>query len=352
MLKSHLITHIIKIRNYIFFNKQKFFNKIKGFSTFNLNVLKFIAFAFFIFFTFSLCFLSFANFLHADVSYPEYTSFVNDYAGVLGFEWEDRIESICAQVEEKTSAEIAVAVIDSLQEITIEEYAVKLFEKWKIGKAKEDNGVLLLVAISDGELRIEVGYGLEGTITDLEAGDIINDVIVPYFKQGDYEKGIYEGVAAIANEIYKEYGVGTTIETSPIKKTGFFESLDSFLKNEQNVCFFCCIPIFLIGAISSAISSILRRKCPKCKKLKLKIKQAIIQQPTYSSTGKMLETRTCSSCGYSDQKVVTLPKKGSTSSGGFYGGGSSGGFSGGSRGGGFGGFGGGFSGGGGASGRW
>ena len=147
------------------------------------------------------------NPLEAQVDYPDYSSFVNDYTGVMGDDWRSKTEEICVSVENQTGAEIAVAVIDSLQGITVEEFAVELFEKWGIGKAAQDNGVLLLVAIQDRKLRIEVGYGLEGAITDLEASDIIDGIIVPEFKNSNYGSGIYDGVAAIASEIYKEYGI-------------------------------------------------------------------------------------------------------------------------------------------------
>jgi len=289
--------------------------------------------------------------LYADVTYPDYSSFVNDYAGVLDSNWKGSIENICTAVEEQTGAEIAVAVVDNLQGITVEEYAVELFEKWGIGKADTDNGVLLLVSISDRKLRIEVGYGLEGAITDLEAGNIVDNVIVPRFKESNYGQGIYNGVSEIANQIYEEYNISSTLETAPVSKTaGFTNFLDSiFDLSSDRACFFCCIPIFLIGALVSGIKSLFRRKCPKCRKLKLQIKQTVIQAATYTAAGTMLEERNCTNCDYHDQKTVTIPKKTRSSSGGFIGGGFGGG---GSSGGGFGGFGGGSSGGGGASGGW
>jgi len=282
-----------------------------------------------------------------DVDYPEYTSFVNDYVGVIESDLKNQIEQLCIEVEQNTGAEIAVAVIDSLQEITVEEYAVKLFEKWGIGKAKEDNGVLLLIAIQDRKLRIEVGYGLEGAITDLEAGDIINDVIVPRFKEDNYSLGIYEGTTAIANEIYKEYGHDTLEE--PVETTVRGNFFTDFLDNFScNSFFICCIPVFLIAGLVSGIRNLFRRKCPKCRKFKLKIKRTVIQEPTYTSKGKMLEERTCTYCSFHDQRIITLPKKTKSSGGGFFAGGGGGS----SGGGGFGGFGGGSSGGGGASGGW
>lgn len=296
--------------------------------------------------------------LYCDINYPDYASFVNDYTGTLDTGWINTIENVCSRTEAETGAEVAVAIVSSLEGITIEEYAVKLFEKWGIGKAAEGNGVLLLISISDRKLRIEVGYGLEGVITDIEAGNIINNIIVPRFKDGDYNTGVYQGVVAIAEEIYAQQGktLETTVPVSEAKTSNFFDS-PTFSGLWRNPLLICCFPIFFIVTIVSVIKSILRKKCPKCKKIKLRIKTTIIQQATYTTTGKMLEERDCTyiyptgiACGYHDQRTVTIPKKTRSSGGGFFGG--SGGFSGGGGGGGFGGFGGGSSGGGGASGGW
>jgi uncharacterized protein len=291
---------------------------------------------------------SFIPAISAEPNYPDYSSYVNDFAGVLQSDNKTQTEDLIAKVEKETSSEIAVAIINSLEGVTVEEYAVKLFEKWGVGKKKEDNGVLLLVAIEDRKLRIEVGYGLEGTITDLEAGNIIDNVIVPKFKQNDYSTGVYDGVVAIANEIYEEKGL-TTISNSVEARTTSQGGLNFIDKIFSNPCVYICIPFFFIILIISTIVNIFKRKCPRCKKIKLRIKNTIIKEATYTASGLMLVERTCSYCGFHDEKNQVIPKKTKSSgAGGFFiggGGGSSGG-------GGFGGFGGGSSGGGGASGGW
>jgi len=291
---------------------------------------------------------SFIPAISAEPSYPDYSSYVNDYAGVLQSDSKTQTEDLIARVEKETNSEIAVAIINSLEGVSVEEYAVTLFEKWGIGKKKEDNGVLLLVAIEDRKLRIEVGYGLEGTITDLEAGNIIDNVIVPKFKQNDYSTGVYDGVVAIANEIYEEKGL-TTISNPVEEGTTSQGGLNFIDRIFNNPCVYICIPFFFIILIISTIVNIFKRKCPRCKKIKLRIKNTVIKEATYTATGLMLVERTCSYCGFHDQKNQVIPKKTKSSgAGGFFiggGGGSSGG-------GGFGGFGGGSSGGGGASGGW
>jgi len=278
-----------------------------------------------------------------DVELPQDpTAYVNDYTGYLEDEWKNKAESAIVLLEEQTSAEIGVAVIDSLEGLTIEEYAFRLFEEWKIGKAEEDNGVLLLIAISDRKLRIEVGYGLEGALTDLEAKNIIDDTIVPYFKSSDYGEGTYYGVLAIAENIYEEYGIENEI-TEEIPVSSGTSSFNFF-----NPAFCCCFPAFFIVALIIFLVNLFKRRCPQCRRFwALKIKQRVIKKSTYTTRGRKIIERTCKYCSFKDEKEVSIPKKSRST---FIGGSGSGGSF--SSGGGFSGFGGGFSGGGGASGGW
>ena len=296
-------------------------------------------------FTFIVLIFSLSSFffmpklIRADVKYPDYTGYVNDFAGMLDSSTVSRITDIISEVNNKTSAEIAVVTVDNLQGISIEEYAVKLFEKWGIGKKDKDNGVLLLISKEDRKLRIEVGYGLEGALTDLESGRIINNIIVPEFKAGDYDTGVYNGVIAIANEIYAEAGLPAAGEVS---------TTEYIAPKDPPYVWICCVPFFGIIFLIILIVNIFSRRCPKCKKFKLKTTRKIITEATYTSSGKELVIRDCSFCGFHDEKIRTIPRKSRTTTGGFFfGGGSSSG-----GGGGFGGFGGGSSGGGGASGGW
>jgi len=140
-----------------------------------------------IFLIFACVFLFAISVFAAD--YPKPAGFVNDYAGIYSSDFKIRLENKLKSFEEQTGGEIAVAAIKSLEGQPVEEYAVKLFEKWKIGKARDDNGLLLLIAKDDREVRIEVGYGFEPYINDARAGDIIRNDIVPEFKNGNYEAG-------------------------------------------------------------------------------------------------------------------------------------------------------------------
>ena len=112
------------------------------------------------------------------VEYPgSPEGYVNDYAEVISPSKEQELEDRLSGYESSSGNEIAVVTIDSLEGITVEEYAVELFEKWGIGKAEEDNGVLFLIAIDDREMRIEVGYGLEGDLTDAQTKLILENKI-------------------------------------------------------------------------------------------------------------------------------------------------------------------------------
>ncbi len=143
----------------------------------------------------------------------EPSGFVNDFANVIPIEQKRQIDNLLSDVENQCSAEIVVVTIPSLDGGNIDDFSVRLFEKWKIGKADKDNGVLILAAISDRKARIEVGYGLEGAITDARAGDILRNFIFPEFKKGDYGTGLLFGAVAVSDFVAKEYGIELTEKT-------------------------------------------------------------------------------------------------------------------------------------------
>ncbi len=130
---------------------------------------------------------------------------VNDYANMLSPGTVASLEEKLAGFEKSDSTQIVVLTIPSLQGEVLEEFSIRAAEKWKIGLKKLDNGVILLVAKEDRKMRIEVGYGLEGKLTDLRAGRIIDNIIKPSFKAGDYDRGVTEGVDAIMQTVRGEY---------------------------------------------------------------------------------------------------------------------------------------------------
>jgi uncharacterized protein len=123
---------------------------------------------------------------------------VSDFAGILSEDTRSQISGLVDEVKRSTGAEIAVVTVSSLDGMTVEEYAVRLFEKWGIGTKEEDNGVLFLIAPNERKVRIEVGYGLEPVITDGRAGEIIRETVLPFFRAGDYDQGVLQGSRRIA----------------------------------------------------------------------------------------------------------------------------------------------------------
>ena len=126
---------------------------------------------------------------------------INDTAGVLSSQTAKDLENYLAAVERTTNAQIALLTIDSLDGEAIESYGLRVADEWKLGTADSDNGALLLVAMAEKKVRIEVGYGLEGNLTDAMSGFIIREVIVPEFKRGNFDTGISEGLKAIGGQV-------------------------------------------------------------------------------------------------------------------------------------------------------
>jgi uncharacterized protein len=137
-------------------------------------------------------------FAHAElVAIPELSTRVTDLTQTLSQAEQAQLEQKLAAFEAKKGSQIALLIVPSTQPEEIEQYAIRVVDKWKIGREKSDDGVLLLIAKDDRKLRIEVGYGLEGAIPDLYAKRIISEVIGPKFKQGDFYGGIDSGLDKI-----------------------------------------------------------------------------------------------------------------------------------------------------------
>ncbi len=140
------------------------------------------------------------------ISIPEKpTRHVNDYANILDSTTKENLEAMLLKFEKETSNQLVIATFNSLEGQVLEDFSIKLAQKWKIGTKKHDNGVILLVFKNDRQVRIEVGYGLEGALPDIISSQIIRHEIVPSFKEGNYNKGITDGITAIINATKGEY---------------------------------------------------------------------------------------------------------------------------------------------------
>ncbi|SPD72350.1 conserved membrane hypothetical protein [uncultured Desulfobacterium sp.] len=130
---------------------------------------------------------------------------VNDYANMLSPETRNHLDSILQQLEDNESTQIVVLTIASLQGDSLEDFSIRVAEQWKMGQKGLDNGAILLIAKQDRKVRIEVGYGLEGRLTDLISGRIIRNVILPEFKSGRMDQGVIKGVNAMIAAVKGEF---------------------------------------------------------------------------------------------------------------------------------------------------
>ena len=143
----------------------------------------------------------------ASIPGPTFDFYVYDEVGVLSSSTIETILSVSNDLQRKTKAQLVVVIVDSLNGESIENTGLAILRGWGIGDAQLDNGVLILVSITDNMSRIEVGYGLEGALNDAKTGRIQDNYMVPYFSQDDFDTGIQKGYMALANEIAKEYNV-------------------------------------------------------------------------------------------------------------------------------------------------
>ena len=168
---------------------------------------------------------------------PALSGRVVDQAGILTSSEESRLTTKLKDLEDKTSIQLVVVTLSSLRGSPIEDWGLALGRTWGIGQKGKDNGALLIVAPNDRELRIEVGYGLEGTLPDATASAIIRNVIVPRFKSGDMAYGISDGVDAIIAVL-----TGSSEEFTPSRN----EALSWLLSNLVPVLFFVFFVIMII----------------------------------------------------------------------------------------------------------
>jgi uncharacterized protein len=155
-----------------------------------------------------------------EANLPRPRGVVNDFADVISSSGEQAIRRDIEAVQEATPVEIAVATIPSIEPYaSIEQYSIALAGEWGIGGQENDTGILLIVGMDVREVRIEVGYGLEGPIPDGRAGAILDQAILPAFRQGDYAAGFQAGVREIAGILEDEYDVEISGSTSNTRRS-------------------------------------------------------------------------------------------------------------------------------------
>lgn len=139
----------------------------------------------------------------AGIALPEATGYVTDLSNIIGDATEEGLEAQLKQLADSGNGEIAVLTIPSTSPLTIEDFSIRLAEKWRVGKSDNDNGVIFIVATDDRKLRVEIGRGAEAHLTDAQAGVITDTYIVPFLKENKWEEGIVAGTNALINAINK-----------------------------------------------------------------------------------------------------------------------------------------------------
>jgi len=154
-----------------------------------------------------VCFLFVSVGQSADI--PEKPlKYVVDLAGIVDDGVENRLNGYLQELEQKTTAQVIILTISSLEGESIEDLSITIaHDKWKLGQKGKDNGLLFLISVKDRKYRIEVGYGLEGVLPDSLVGSLGRDLLVPYFRKGDYSNGIFATTLAMANKISADAGV-------------------------------------------------------------------------------------------------------------------------------------------------
>lgn len=147
---------------------------------------------------------------------PDY---VVDLAGILDPDMEFALDGYLHELEQKTSAHVVVLTLDTLYGQDINSYSLQIAKRWKLGQKGKDNGLLIVFAMKERKYRIEVGYGLEGILSNGRVESIGREAIVPYFKNGEYPKGVAEAVMAIAGVIAKAQGKDLITVTSVQRAT-------------------------------------------------------------------------------------------------------------------------------------
>ena len=145
-----------------------------------------------------------------DLDFPTPTSYkyINDYVGIIDDETKNKIVSIGKELEDKTGAQATIVIIDTIgDDVTLEDYSNKLFRTWGIGQKDKDNGLLILLALSDRIYRVEVGRGLDGSIPDLLSHDVMETFATPHFKNDDYASGLLSSYSNFSEIIAEDYNL-------------------------------------------------------------------------------------------------------------------------------------------------
>ena len=144
--------------------------------------------------------------------------FVNDFADVIDENTENTMYAAGVQLYEKTGAQVVVVTLDNIDGADIQQYGVELGRAWGIGDEEKNNGIVLILAMEEREVGISVGYGLEGAVTDMQSGIILDTYALPYFQTNEFSSGLSAAYDALINEVYLEYGMEADPNYTPVEQ--------------------------------------------------------------------------------------------------------------------------------------
>ncbi|MCL2760782.1 MAG: YgcG family protein [Desulfuromonadales bacterium] len=197
---------------------------------------------------FIILFLLFAvllPFIASALDVPKLQGRVNDYAELMSQSSVSSLEQKLAALEKEDSTQVVVLTIPSLQGEEIDDFSIKVADAWKIGQKGSDNGAIFIISKDDKKMRIEVGRGLEGKLTDLISGRIIRDSVAPHFQQGDFDGGITAGVDDIISVVKGEYQAPENTNTREQGTSPIFTYI-----------FILLVALIFIGAVSRVLGGI------------------------------------------------------------------------------------------------
>jgi uncharacterized protein len=195
-------------------------------------------------------FLFFLSSIVQALEVPPLRGYVNDYAGMISPTLRDRLEGELKGFEQSDSTQLVILTIPSLEGDPIETFSIKVGEVWKIGQKNKDNGIIVVVAKQERKIRVEVGRGLEGRLTDLLAGRIVDQVITPRFKSGDFDDGFQAGISALIDATRGEFKAD---EGQRVKKNRGAPSFLTFLIAGFVALLFIGSLSRILGGITGAI---------------------------------------------------------------------------------------------------
>ena len=192
--------------------------------------------------------LSFSSFA---ITLPNPTNdfFVNDFVNIIDENDESEIMKIGADLYEQTTAQVVVVTINSLDGYDVNEYALELGREWGVGSKETNNGVVILLSLSDRQISIQVGYGLEGCLNDGKVGRILDDYAIPYLSNNDYSTGLVEAYKAVAYVVCQEYGVELNPEYEINSYDTYEDSSDEFGSDATITLFLAILIVIIIVVI-------------------------------------------------------------------------------------------------------